>query len=54
MLHRERKSGKSTSDFALSTNMAYGQVRLEGLGDESGEYYEDPDKLARSGRGGGN
>ena len=33
--------------------MAYGQVKLEGLGDESGEY-EDPDKLARPGRGGGN
>ena len=36
--------------------MAYGQVKLEGLGDVSGEY-EDPDKLAiaRSGRarGGG-
>ena len=29
--------------------MAYGQVKLEGLGDVSGEY-EDPDKLARSGR----
>ena len=33
--------------------MAYGQVKLEGLRDDSGEY-EDPDKLARSGRGGGN
>ena len=31
--------------------MAYGQVKLEGLGDVSGEY-EDPDKLARSGRSG--
>ena len=32
--------------------MAYGQVRLKGLGD-AGEEYEDPDKLARSERGGG-
>ena len=32
--------------------MAYGQVKLEGLGDVGGEY-EDPDKLAISGRGGG-
>ena len=32
--------------------MAYGQVKVqEALGDVSGEY-EDPDKLARSGRGG--
>ena len=32
--------------------MAYGEVRLEDLGDV-GEKYEDPDKLARSGQGGG-
>jgi hypothetical protein len=34
--------------------MAYGQVKLEALGDV-GREYEDPDKLqlARSGRGGG-
>ena len=32
--------------------MAYGEVKLqEALGDAGGEY-EDPDKLARSGRGG--
>ena len=53
VLHRKSKSGKSTSDFVVSANMAYGQVKLEGLRDESGEY-EDPDKLARSERGGGN
>jgi hypothetical protein len=29
--------------------MAYGQVKLEALGEE----YEDPDNLARSGRDGG-
>ena len=46
VLHRRRKSGKS--DFAVSANMAYGQVKLGGLGDAGGEY-EDPDKLARSG-----
>jgi hypothetical protein len=50
VLHRRRKSGKS--DFAVSANMAYGEVKLEALGDIGGEY-EDPDKLARSGRGGG-
>ena len=32
--------------------MAYGEVKLEALGDVGGEY-EDPDKLARSGRAGG-
>ena len=50
VLHRRRKPGKS--DFAVSANMAYGQVKLGGLGDAGGEY-EDPDKLARSRRGGG-
>jgi hypothetical protein len=45
VLHRRRKSGKS--DFAVSANN--GEVKLEALGEE----YEDPDKLARSGRGGG-
>ena len=29
VLHRQRKSGKS--DFAVSANMAYGQVKLGGL-----------------------
>ena len=36
----------------MSTNMAYGQVKLEGLGDVGGEY-ENPDRLARPGQGGG-
>ncbi len=44
--------GKSTSDFTVSANMAYGEVKLEALGDVGGEY-EDPDKLAGSGQGGG-
>ena len=35
----------------MSANVAYGEVKLETLGDVSGEY-EDPDKLARSGRAG--
>ena len=48
VLHRRRKSDKS--DFAVSANMAYGQVRLGALGDAGGEY-EDPDKVAGSGRG---
>ena len=30
--------------------MAYGQVKLDTVGEEGGEY-EDPDKLARSGHG---
>ena len=46
--NRQRKSGKS--DFAVSANMPYGQVKLEALGDVGGEY-EDPDRLA--GRSGG-
>jgi hypothetical protein len=50
LLNRRRKSGKN--DFAVSANVAYGEVKLEALGDVGGEY-EDPDKLARSGRGGG-
>jgi hypothetical protein len=53
VLNRRRRSGKS--DFAVSENMAYGQVKLEALGDVGGEY-EDPNKLqvqARSGRRGG-
>ena len=34
--------------------MAYGEVKLEALGDVGGEQkYEDPDKLARSGQAGG-
>ena len=32
--------------------MAYGEVKLEALGDVGGEY-EDPDKLAKSGQAGG-
>ena len=36
----------------MSANMAYGQVKLDTLGDE-GEEYEDPDRLARPGQGGG-
>ena len=36
----------------MSANVAYGEVKLEALGDVGGEY-EDPDKLARSGRAGG-
>ena len=49
IFNRRRKSSKSK--FAVSANMAYGQVKLGALGDASGEY-EDPDKLARSGGGG--
>ena len=48
--NRWRKSSKS--DFAVSANVAYGQVKLGALGDAGGEY-EDPDRLARSGKRGG-
>ena len=39
------------NNFTVSANMAYGDVKLEALGDVCGEY-EDADKLVRSGRGG--
>jgi hypothetical protein len=51
VFHRRRKSGKR--DFIVSANMTYGQVKLEALGDSVGGEYDDPDKLARSGRGRG-
>ena len=44
--NRRKKSDKS--GFAVSANMAYGEVKLGTLDGE----YEDHDKLARSGRGG--
>ena len=48
--NRKRKSGKR--DFAVSTNMAYGQVKQ--LGAEGEGEYEDTDKLqVRSGCGQG-
>ena len=50
LCNRQRKSGKS--DFAVSANMAYGQVKLDTLGDVGGEY-ENPDRLARHGQSGG-
>ena len=37
----------------MSANMAYGQVKLDTLGDV-GEEYEDPDRLARPGQSGRN
>ena len=49
VLNRWRKLGKS--DFAVSANVAYGEVKLEALGDVDGEY-EEPDKLTRSGQAG--
>ena len=36
----------------MSANVAYGEVKLEAMGDVGGNY-EDPDKLARSGRADG-
>ena len=52
LLNRRRKSGKT--EFAVSANMAYTQVNLGAIKAAKGEgEYEDPDKLARHGRGRG-
>ena len=44
---RTRSSGKS--DFTVSANIAYGEVKLEPS--REGGVYEDPDKLAHMGGG---
>ena len=43
-------SSKSATEFAVSSNMAYGEVKLEPLGGEGG-VYEDPEEMVKSGRG---
>ena len=45
---RKRSSSKK-DEFAVSANMAYGEVKLGTKGEVRGEY-EDPDKIVRSGR----
>ena len=47
---RKRSSGKS--DFAVSANIAYGEVKLEPKA-RGGGVYEDPDKLASMGSAAG-
>ena len=46
--NRRRKSDKS--DFVVSANMAYGQVKLDTSGGVGGEY-ENPDRSGQSGGG---
>ena len=46
-MYRKRSSKKD--EFAVSANMAYGEVKLGTKGEVGGEY-EDPDKIVRSGR----
>ena len=43
---------KNKKEYAISANLAYGQVRLE-TSKDVGEEYEVPDKLDRSGYSGG-
>ena len=45
---RKRSSSKK-DEFAVSANMAYGEIKLGTKGEVGGEY-EDPDKIVRSGR----
>ena len=46
VLNRRKKLGKS--DFAVSANMAYGQVKPKALGDV-GEEYDNPDRSGQDG-----
>ena len=45
-----RKKLRSKKDFAVSRNMAYGEVNMESLRDVLEGEYEDPGRLARSGQ----
>ena len=47
MFDVENKSSSKKDEFAVSANLAYGEVKLETKGDVGGEY-EDPDKIVRS------
>ena len=44
-MHSFRKRSSDKSDFAMSANRAYGEVKLE----PRGGVYEDPNKLASIG-----
>ena len=46
-MHYFRKRSSDKSDFAMSANRAYGEVKLEPRGGEG--VYEDPNKLASIG-----
>ena len=49
MLFRQKSSSKTK--LAVSTNMAYGEVKLEPLGGGEGDVYENPEKMVSSGGG---
>ena len=46
-----RKKSSNEIDFAVSSNMAYGEVKLEPLGGGEGGVYEDPEEMGKSGQG---
>ena len=46
---RNKRSSIKKDDFAVSANMAYGEVKLEST--LKGELYEEPDRLVRSDQG---
>ena len=46
-----RKKSSHEIEFAVSANVAYGEVKLEPLGGGEGGVYEDPEKMVNSGRG---
>ena len=50
-IHRRTISSKRATEFSVSANMAYGQVKLEPLGGGEGDVYEDPEEMVESGRG---
>ena len=50
---RNRSSSKDMNVFAVSANMAYGEVNLKpAAGVEDDAVYENPDKFVRTGSGG--
>ena len=51
---RNKSSSKDMNVFAVSANMAYGEVNLKGAAGGGGDdaVYENPDKFIRTGSGG--
>ena len=48
---RKKSTSKNKNDFAVSANMAYGEVALKSMaGDVDGGEYENPDKMLRAGQ----
>ena len=49
---RSRQGNDRQTEIAVSTNIAYGEVKLESQGGGGeGSVYEDPEKMVRSGQG---